>query len=478
MEQAKTQAVPARQTLRDKPAARWGALILIALTMFFAYMFVDVLSPVKTLVEQELGWDSTVFGLYGGSEFFLNVFVGFLIFAGIILDKMGVRFTALLSGSLMVIGALIKVYALSPIFRNGGLGYDAISGFSSFLANVAGWNLPPTALCACLGFMLFGCGTEMAGVTVSRAIVKWFKGKEMALAMGIEMALARFGVFTIFRLSPWLSEKFATVQAPVIFVALLLCIGLILYIVYWFMDKALDKDLEGEEEEAEEPFKFSDLGKVFGSGVFWVVAILCTLYYSAIFPFQKFATEMLHFKVGFEIKEAAAYFSYFPIGAMIVTPILGYFLDRKGKGATMLILGSILMIVCHLIFALYPFTAGTSGSTFVALASIVLLGISFSLVPATLWPSVPKLIDNKVLGSAYSAIFWIQNVGLMSVPIIIGAILDHVNKGVAEGQPKDYTLAMLVFASFGVIALLMSLFLKAVDRKKHYGLELPNIKED
>ena len=467
----------AKLSLRDKPAARWGALALLSLTMFFAYMFVDVLSPVKTLVETELGWDSTIFGLYGGSEFFLNVFIGFLILAGIILDKMGVRFTALLSGSFMVIGALIKVYALSATFRNGGPGYDAINSFSSFIHGITGWNLPPTALCACLGFMLFGCGTEMAGVTVSRAIVKWFKGKEMALAMGIEMALARFGVFAIFRLSPWLAAKFESVQAPVIFCALLLCIGLMLYVVYYFMDKALDKDLEGEEEEAEEPFKFSDLGKVFGSGVFWVVAILCVLYYSAIFPFQKFATEMLHYKVGFETTEAAAYFSYFPIGAMIVTPILGFYLDRRGKGATMLILGSILMIICHLIFALYPFVPGSTNSTIVAMSAIVLLGISFSLVPATLWPSVPKLIDNKVLGSAYSAIFWIQNVGLMSVPIIIGSILDSVNKGVPEGQPKDYTLAMLVFASFGVIALLMSLFLKAVDSKKHYGLELPNVKQ-
>ena len=466
----------AKLSLRDKPAARWGALALLSLTMFFAYMFVDVLSPVKTLVETELGWDSTVFGLYGGSEFFLNVFVGFLILAGIILDKMGVRFTALLSGSLMVIGALIKVYALSATFRNGGPGYDAINSFSSFIHGITGWNLPPTALCACLGFMLFGCGTEMAGVTVSRAIVKWFKGKEMALAMGIEMALARFGVFAIFRLSPWLAKEFESVQAPVIFCALLLCIGLMLYVVYYFMDKALDKDLEGEEEEAEEPFKFSDLGKVFGSGVFWVVAILCVLYYSAIFPFQKFATEMLHYKVGFETTEAAAYFSYFPIGAMIVTPILGFYLDRKGKGATMLILGSILMIICHLIFALYPFVYDSLGSGIVAMTAIVVLGISFSLVPATLWPAVPKLIDNKVLGSAYSAIFWIQNIGLMTVPIIVGSVLDSSNKGIPEGQPKDYTLAMLVFASFGVIALLMSLLLKAIDKKKQYGLELPNVK--
>ena len=466
-----------RSSLRDKPAARWGALALVSLTMFFAYMFVDVLSPVKILVEKELGWNSTVFGLYGGSEFFLNVFVGFLILAGIILDKMGVRFTALLSGSLMVIGAGLKVYALSATFRNGGIGYETISGLTGGIKNAFGWDLPPTALLACLGFMIFGCGTEMAGVTVSRAIVKWFKGRDMALAMGIEMALARFGVWVIFRISPWLSEKFETVQAPVIFCALLLCIGLLLYVVYWFMDRALDKEIGAEEEEEEEPFKFSDRGKVCGKGIFWIVALLCVLYYSAIFPFQKFATEMLHYKVGFELKEASDIFSYFPIGAMFVTPFLGYFLDRKGKGATMLIFGSILMIICHMTFALYPFVIGSSSSTAVAFAAIILLGISFSLVPATLWPSVPKLIDNKVLGSAYSAIFWIQNVGLMSVPIIVGSVLDSVNKNVPEGQPKDYTLAMLIFASFGVAAFVLSAFLKVVDKKKGYGLELPNVKK-
>ena len=467
----------AKLSLRDKPAARWGALAIISLTMFFAYMFVDVLSPVKTLVETELGWDSTVFGLYGGSEFFLNVFVGFLILAGIILDKMGVRFTALLSGSLMVIGALIKVYALSATFRNGGPGYDAINSFSQQIHSSFGWNLPPTALCACLGFMLFGCGTEMAGVTVSRAIVKWFKGKEMALAMGIEMAVARLGVSAILWISPWLSKKFETVQAPVIFCALLLCIGLLLYVVYWFMDKTLDSEIDAEEGEKEEPFKFRDLGKIFGNGVFWVVALLCVLYYSAIFPFQKFATEMLHYKVGFETEFASRLFSFFPFGAMVITPFLGAYLDRKGKGATMLILGSILMIICHLTFAIFPFVYGSTTSTIVSITSIIVLGISFSLVPATLWPSVPKLIDNKVLGSAYSAIFWIQNIGLMTVPIVIGSVLDSVNKGIPQDQPKDYTLAMLVFTSFGVIALLMSLFLKAIDKKKHYGLELPNVQK-
>lgn len=453
-------------SLRDKWYVRWGALILLSLTMFFAYMFVDVLSPIKSELEQAIGWSDTVFGFYAGSEFFLNVFVGFLIFAGIILDKMGVRFTAILSGSLMVIGALIKVYGLSETFSSGGLGYDLMNAF---------WqDLPASAKMSSLGFMVFGCGTEMAGVTVSRAIVKWFHGKELALAMGIEMAVARLGVFSIFWLSPWLASQYGSISAPVIFCTILLCVGLMLYLVYGVMDRALDK--EGEvAQDAEEPFRFSDLKKVFGNVAFWIVALLCVLYYSAIFPFQKFAAEMLQSKVGFELDYATGLFSLFPIGAMLITPFLGVFLDRIGKGATMLIIGSVLMIISHGVFALYPFAGGTSADVAVTLTAIVVLGISFSLVPATLWPSVPKLIDPKVLGSAYSAIFWIQNIGLMSVPMLIGFVLKSSNAAMPTGQSKDYTLAMLVFASFGVLALLMALTLKALDAKKGYGLERPNV---
>lgn len=457
----------ATSSLRDRAAVRWGALILLSLTMFFAYMFVDVLSPIKSQLEGAIGWNDTVFGIYAGSEFFLNVFVGFLIFAGIILDRMGVRFTALLSGSLMVLGALIKVYGLSEAFAAGGFGYDLLNGF---------WpELPASAKMSCLGFMIFGCGTEMAGVTVSRAIVKWFHGKEMALAMGIEMAVARLGVFSVFWISPWLYGQYGTVSAPVIFCTILLCVGLILYIVYGLMDRALDAE-GGVGAGEEDPFRFSDLGKVFGNGAFWAVALLCVLYYSAIFPFQKFAAEMLEARVNFDPQFAAQLFSLFPIGAMLITPLLGTFLDRVGKGATMLIIGSVLMIASHTVFALYPFAGGGAMDTFVATAAIVVLGISFSLVPATLWPSVPKLIDSKVLGSAYSAIFWIQNIGLMSVPYLIGLVLQASNPDLPAGASKDYTLAMLVFASFGVLALVMAIALKGMDARRGYGLEEPNVK--
>lgn len=454
-------------SLRDNFFARWGALALLSLTMFFAYMFVDVLSPVKQLVEEQLGWSSTVFGMYGGSEFIINV-LGFLILAGIILDKMGIRFTATLSGSLMVGGALIKMYALSEYFSSGGFGYEFLSSFRM--------DIPASAKLAFLGFAIFGCGTEMAGVTVSRAIVRWFQGKKLALAMGIEMAIARLGVFSIFWLSPWLTKELGSVYYPVAVCSALLCIGLFLYIVYGVLDRKLDQ--EGAEEQVEEePFSFGDLSKVFKNSGFWAVALLCVLHYSAIFPFQKFATEMLTSKVGFSTEYASKLFSLFPIGAMCITPILGTFLDRVGKGATMLIIGSILMVGSHLTFALYPFSGGSSADTVVALAAIITLGISFSLVPATLWPSVPKLIDNKVLGSAYSAIFWIQNVGLMVVPMLIGLVIDSANTGLSAGQAKDYTGAMLIFASFGIVALILALVLKAMDAKKGFGLEAPNVKK-
>lgn len=469
-------------TLRDKAAVRWTVLIMIALTMLFAYMFVDVLSPLKTQLDQVLGWNSTVFGTYAGSEFFVNVFLLFLIFAGIILDKMGVRFTAILSGSLMVIGAGIKVYALSPAFNAGAFPYDLLAGWFP--------NFPPSAALACAGFAIFGMGTEMGGVTVSRAIVKWFTGYELAMAMGIEMAIARLGVFAVFQTSPrinqWMVNKLGvsegldalqTVQTPVLFVFILLCIGLFLYLIYGVLDRKLEKEAAGSlVKEEEEPFHFRDLGKVFGSSAFWIVALLCVLYYSAIFPFQKFATSMLESNLGIENTTASSIFSLFPIGAMVITPFLGFFLDKKGKGATMLIIGSVLMILCHGTFALYPFDNSTT-SFVVAISAIVLLGISFSLVPAALWPSVPKLIDNKVLGSAYSAIFWVQNIGLMSVPMIIGSVLDKTNVGVAAGEPMNFTPSMLIFTSFGVLALILSLYLKSVDKKRGYGLELPNIKQ-
>ena len=544
--------------LNDSPVWRWTALVLLALAMFCSYIFMDILSPIKDLMQSTRGWDSTAFGTMQGSETFLNVFVFFLIFAGIILDKMGVRFTAVLSGAVMLVGATINWYAVTESFSGSALetwfnnNLNYIPGFDELGISPFYEGMPASAKFAAIGFMIFGCGVEMAGITVSRGIVKWFKGKEMALAMGSEMALARLGVATCMIFSPVFAKLGGDIDVSrsVAFGVVLLMIALIMFIVYFFMDKKLDKQT-GEAEEKDDPFKISDIGKILTSGGFWVVALLCVLYYSAIFPFQKYAVNMLQCNLTFNeidpnsfwatntvtilqyvimlIVAAAAFasnfskkasmrysllvvasvaliafcymgymrqsaetvFAVFPILEVGITPILGNYVDHKGKAASMLVIGSILLIVCHLTFAfiLPEFKGNAVGGFIIAYVTILVLGASFSLVPASLWPSVPKLVDSKIIGSAYALIFWIQNIGLWLFPLLIGKILDNTNPQlVADLQsgaitPEqaavsyDYTVPLVMLACLGVAALILGFVLKVVDKKKGYGLEEPNIVE-
>ena len=534
-----------KKTLRDSAALRWTALLLLALAMFCAYIFVDILSPIKDLMLSERGWDSTAFGTMQGAETFLNVFVFFLIFAGIILDKMGVRFTALLSGAVMLVGACIEYYAISESFASSALArwftnnLNYIPGFDELGVSPFYDGMPASAKFAAIGFMIFGCGTEMGGITVSRGIVKWFKGREMALAMGSEMALARLGVATCMIFSPFFAKLGGNISVTrsVAFGVVLLCIALMMCIVYFFMDKKLDEQT-GEAEEKDDPFKISDLGQILTSSGFWLVALLCVLYYSAIFPFQKYAVNMLQcnltltepasdsfwasssvtivqyiimlivaaagFASNFQKKASMKYgmlvlsilalitycymgymrqsaesiFAVFPLLAVLITPILGSYVDHKGKAASMLVLGSLLLIACHLTFAfvLPQFKDNAVGGIIIAYATILVLGSSFSLVPASLWPSVPKLVDAKVIGSAYALIFWIQNIGLWLFPLLIGKVLDKTNPGVTDPTQYDYTAPLVMLACLGIAALLLGLVLKVVDKKKNLGLEEPNIK--
>ena len=463
-------SIPAAgRLLNDKWWVRWIALILIASMMFFGYMFVDVMSPLQSLVQNQLGWSPEAFGYYAGAEYMLNVF-GFLIVAGIILDKMGVRFTGTLSASVMFIGACVKLYAISDLFAG--------TAFEQWLSS---WwvEMPGSAKLAAFGFTIFGCGCEMAGITVSKAIAKWFKGKEMALAMGVEMAIARLGVFAVLSLSPrvadWMGGNNPSVVAPVAFCTVLLLIGLISYSVFTIMDTRLDRQTQSGDEEGEEEFKLSDVKNLLTSRLFWIIALLCVLYYSAIFPFQRFGTNMLQCNLHISETEAADLLRWFPIGALCLTPVLGILLDKVGRGATMLILGSLLLIGCHLVFALW---LPANPSKVLALATIIILGISFSLVPAALWPSVPKVMDARYLGSAYSLIFWVQNIGLFGIPILFGRILETSNPGVTDPTQYDYTNPMLMFAGLGILAFICAVWLKMLNTRNHYGLEDPNILAD
>jgi len=459
--------------ISESKVARWIALALISLTMFFAYFFVDVVAPLQIMMEKApYFWSPQVFGMLGGSEFFLNVFAFFLILSGIILDKMGIRFTMITAGLTMVGGAALKYYALTEGFAATGL----FTWLNSFIPGV-----PASAKLAFVGFAIFGIGVEMAGITVSKTIVKWFRGKEMALAMGLEMAVARLGVFAVFRLTPIFAENGGPSNS-VFWGMAFLCIGFITFFIYTFMDRALDKELNADgTPTSEDEFRISDIGKIFSNPGFLAIAGLCVLFYSAIFPFQKFATDMLASKLDLPVKEAAAYFSYFPIGAMVLTPFIGYFLDVKGYGASMMLYGAILLTISHLIFALVP---AESFNIPMAIFTIVILGTAFSLVPASMWPSIPKIVEDRYLGSAYGAIFWIQNIGLLAVPILIGWSLSASNPGVSEqiaagveGAKYDYTVPELIFAGFGVLAMILAVVLKMVDRKKGYGLDIPNKKK-
>ena len=540
------------KTLRDSAAMRWTALLLLALAMFCSYIFMDILSPIKDLMQETRGWDSTAFGTMQGAEVFLNVFVFFLIFAGIILDKMGVRFTILLSTAVMLVGACVKWYAVSDGFIGSGLetwftnNLNYIPIFDELGVSPFYQGMPASAKFAACGFMIFGCGCEMAGITVSRGIVKWFKGREMALAMGSEMALARLGVATCMIFSPFFAKLGGevSVSRSVAFGVVLMCIALIMTIVYFFMDKKLDSQT-GEAEEKDDPFKVSDIGKILSDSGFWLVALLCVLYYSAIFPFQKYAVNMLQCNLtltepasdsfwaspsvtivqyvimllvaaagfasnfqktnskkyclltisilaliaycymGYMRQTAESIFAVFPLLAVLITPILGNYLpilgnylDNHCKAVSMLILGSLLLIGCHLTFAfVLPLFKGSAvGGVIVAYATILVLGASFSLVPASLWPSVPKLVDAKVIGSAYALIFWIQNIGLWLFPLLIGKVLDATNPEGASATELDYTAPLVMLSCLGVAALILGFILKAVDKKKGIGLEEPNIK--
>ncbi len=464
-----------QKLLSESTAARWTALVLVSLTMLSAYYFVDMIAPLQSLMEKTYGWTPTDYGFFSGSEYMLNV-MGFLIISGVILDKMGIRFTGLLATGVMLGGGLIKLYGLTPYFSAGGFGYEFFSSF---------WvSMPASAKVAALGYGIFGIGVEMAGITTSRTIVKWFKGKELALAMGMQLATARMGASVAFFFSAMLAGERTVngihegnVLNPIYLGVALISIGFLTFLVYTFMDQKLDKQTgnSGPGADPTEEFHLSDLKKIITNRGFLLISLLCVLFYSGVFPFLKYAVNMMQNKLGVSAAVGGYISGMLPVGTILLTPVIGYFLDRKGKGATLMIFGAALLTIAHLTFAFMPLTLG------IAVMTIILLGISFSLVPASMWPSVPKIVEERYLGSAYALVFWIQNIGLMFFPWLIGVVLEYANPGITERVKAgdttaiyDYTAPMLVFAGLGIAAIILGFLLLREDRIKKYGLELPN----
>lgn len=467
-----------QQILADSKAARWTALIFVSLTMLSAYYFVDAIAPLQQLLEKTYNWTPSNYGFFSGSEYMLNV-CGFLLISGVILDKMGIRFTGMVACVVMLGGGVIKLYGLSTVFKNGGPGFDFFSSFWT--------SMPATAKLASLGYAIFGIGVEMAGITVSRAVVKWFKGREMALAMGMQLATARMGASIAFWFSAALAgyseeggKVVGEVLNPVYLGVALLSIGLLTFFMYTLMDRKLDKQT-GNTSDADptEAFHLSDLRKIVANPGFWLISLLCVLFYSGVFPFLKYAVPMMQNRLGVSPEMGGFISGMLPVGTILLTPIFGYILDTKGKGASIMILGSALLMAAHLTFALAPLTLP------LAFVAIGVLGVAFSLIPASMWPSVPKIVEERYLGSAFALVFFIQNWGLMFFPWLIGVVLEAVNPGVTERiaagdltASYDYTIPMLVFAGLGFCAVLLAFALKAVDKKMGYGLELPNKKKE
>ena len=445
-----------RQTLRDSKIARWTALAVVAFTMLCGYFLTDVMAPLKPMLEEQLLWSSTDYGIFTSAYGWFNVFLLMLIFGGTILDKIGVRLTGLGACSLMLIGCAIK--------------YGAVSGYLPLEGELLGMKAQVAV--AALGYAIFGVGVEIAGITVSKIIVKWFKGYEMALAMGLEMATARLGTMLAMSVTVPFANMCNSISAPIFLCLIMLCIGLIAFIVYTVMDKKLEASA-GNDEEEEESFHVKDIWLIIANKGFWLIALLCVLFYSAVFPFLKYATDLMVNKYAVDPELAGIIPSLLPLGTLFLTPFFGNLYDHKGKGATIMLIGALMLIGVHVLFAL-PLLNYWWFATII----MIVLGIAFSLVPSAMWPSVPKIIPEKQLGTAYALIFWVQNWGLMGVPALIGWVLDRYCKLGGEGQPAyDYTIPMAIFACFGILALLIALMLKAEDKKKGYGLELPNIQK-
>ena len=446
-----------RQRLNDSPVARWTVLFIVATAMMMGYFVNDVMSPLETLLEASpaeggLGWSPSDYGFFSGAGSFINVFLLMLFFSGIILDKMGIRFTGVLSCSLMVLGTLIKYYAVTA-----GFPPTAVTEFSLFTIHV---SLPTSVALASLGFAVFGVGYEMTGITVSKAMVRWFTGHELALAMGLQLAMARFGTAAALSISAPVARHF-TISTPLLLSLAFLIIGLLAFLVFCVMDRRLDQFTVDSLQLTDE-FHWSDIGTTLRSPGFWLITLFCVLFYSAVSPFLKFSTKLMVMKYGVDADLAGFFSSIAPFGTILMTPLFGLIYDRYGKGVTLVITGALMLTAVHFGFSL-PMHSST-----IAITLMVILSIGYSLAPAALWPCVPKIIPLKCLGTAYSMIFFIQNFGRAIIPMFVGK---------ANETDPTYETSMLIFGFTALGAALTAMAMWYVDRRKGYGLQLPNIRK-
>lgn len=452
-----------KKTLRDKPALRWLVLLLGGIVIFTNYYLYDALSPIKAILERDLGFTNTNYGFFVSFYSFPNTFLAMAVVGGIILDKLGIRKTGYLFISLMAIGGLITAYGASDYFSNGGLFYDSFGSF---------WTKYSAELkMMSLGRFFYGLGAETSIVIISKILVKWFKGRNLALAFGLKIGFGRLGTVAALNLSPLLANGETSVGFAVWFAAILVGIGLLVFVVYSLMDLTLDRQIEEKGETAVvDKFEFKDIVNLLTNKTFIFIAVLCVTFYSAAFPFQAFAADFIHHKFDVSLQRSGFITSLLPISTAIFTPIFGIFIDKKGRSASVMLFGAIILLLVHLTFAL------TSVAPYIPM---IMLGIAFSLVPASMWPTVVKLVPESKIGTAYGLMYSIQNLGLWIFPILAGKILDATNPGIAEAAESgqivayDYKWTILMFAGLGLVGVLFALLLKREDKRSNLGIELP-----
>jgi len=450
-------------SLKDNALIRWGVLLVVSLIMAANYYFYDALSPLKDQMQSRLGFTNQQYGFLQSTYSISNVFLFMAVIGGVLMDKLGIRFTGIGFTFLMAVGSILTYYGASDTFSQGGFGYKFMNSFLT--------KYTPAFKLMTFGYFLFGMGAETSIVVITTIVVKWFKGKEMALALGLNLAMARMGQAMSFFFSADLSTPDFWYR-PIFLAACLLSTAFLFFLVYSLIDYKLDKQISFRHElQDSDKFRVSDIFKIIRIPSFIYITLLCVTFYSAFFPFLKYATDLLHNKFSLSTALSSRLTSIPVFCTVLFTPFFGWIADTRGKSASMMVYSSILLILSHLTL------------TFTQINPIVpmaLLGIAFSLIPAAMWPGVAKIIDQKRLGTAYGIMFSVQDFGLWLYTILIGMVLDKTNPGVTAAMVEagtaryDYTYAILMLAIIGIVGIVFALLLKREDKTSGFGLELPN----
>ncbi|MDY0078750.1 MAG: MFS transporter [Bacteroidales bacterium] len=442
-----------KRKVSESAGMRWAILILVGFVLSVNYYFYDAFSTLKDLLMSEFNYSNTDYGLFISFYSIPNTFLLMAVLGGIILDRYGIRRTGFLFVFFMAFGALLTAYGASDYYREGGFAHAL---FSSFLTGYS-----PELKMMLLGRFFFGLGAETSIVVVSKILVKWFKGKDLALAFGLKVGFGRLGTFAALQLSPRLAES-AQLSTAIWFAAVLVLAGLLAFMVYMLLDIRYDREVaQTTEPEKKDAFKISDIGKILSNPAYLYIALLCVTFYSAVFPFLAFAPDLFLNKFGMTSVQSGEITSLLPLGTLIFTPLFGFLIDRYGKAATAMIFGSSILLLIHLNFAFTDLPPHIP---------MILMGISFSLVPAAMWPTMVRLVEDKQIGTAYGLMYSIQNLGLFAFPILSGTILDNTNPG--NPDVLNYTPTMLMFAGLGLLGVVFAVLLKVEDKRKGFGVDL------